>query len=166
MGRNFGKKHQNPTLVAIYYIFHPRFQTNFPSRTPISCFCMILGNMVVASGFYQHTSQTDIPTIFKFGVATSFIIFPVILVLSYIVNRPSRRYKVLAYIFEGAFCIMAAALAVIYTIQFSSVKGYAWLYSVIVATIQDCIVNQPIKIIALSTWTAIKHKMSKFVVTC
>jgi len=108
---------------------------------------MIWANLMVSALLYTVTDTFDVAQKIVNGICVACIVFPITITFSIMFHKMPFRFKWISYTIAIAFYLVCAILTLIETLKFGNEKTHTWLVSISVSTIQDGLVNQPIKLV-------------------
>jgi len=110
-------------------------------------FCMIWANLFISAFVNTPTDPFSIAQKVVNGIIVALFVFPITLIFSVLFYKMPRRYMWITYLLAGLFMVVSAILTLVETLKFGNDRTKTWLVSISIATLQDGVVNQPVKLI-------------------
>jgi len=146
----FATKHK---WLSIY--FSPRVE-NLPRVVRVTILlCMVLTNMAVASVFYNKSNRSTAGQKIVVGVIGSCISFVLSFLILTMFRRVQKRLRPACYLFSFTYIAGTVLLTLWYNLSLDESSAYAWCLSACIGIIQDGLVNEPLKILLISTLVAV-----------
>jgi len=108
---------------------------------------MVMSNMVASAAFYESREDSGLAERLIIGLIVGSIVFPLTLLTTLMFKKANDKYKRFCYVITTLYCLVCGTVTILYSLQFGQEKAKGWLVAIGTSTLQDGIVNQPIKLL-------------------